>query len=155
MKHPILLPMLLGLLAGSAFAQPGFSEGREYRYPTRFDVAPPGQINRNQNANPFLPDNTQVVQVPSVVPSDFQTRRTGVGVSATEINITGRVVVVNSHDGSELVTLRSSSGTEFRVATGSTFSMNRQAFRAEGFRNGIYQVRSLANQQVYYFVPNQ
>jgi len=152
MKHPILLSMLLGLLAGPASAQPGFSEGREFRYPTRFDVSTPGQINRN--ANPFLPENTQVVQVPSVVPSDFQTRRTGVGVSASQINITGSVVVVNSRDGSEIVTLRSSSGTEFRVATGSTFSMNRQAFRAEGFKNGHYLVRSLANQQVYYFVPN-
>lgn len=152
MKHPILLSMLLGLLAGPASAQPGFSEGREYRYPTRFDVSTPGQINRN--ANPFLPENTQVVQVPSVVPSDFQTRRTGVGVTASQINITGRVVVVNSRDGSQIVTLPSSSGTEFRVATGSTFSMNRQAFRAEGFRDGRYLVRSLANQQVYYFVPN-
>ena len=92
-------------------------------------------------------------QVLVVVPSDFTTRRTGTRVQAPAIHVSGRVVMTQSQDGSQLVTLRSRSGNEFRVTTGTFFRMNDQVFRAEGFSEGRYVVRDMESQQTYFFAP--
>jgi len=125
----------------------GFSEVREIRYPTSFDVS-----QNDIEVNPLREQPAQQVLIPpTVVPGDFETRAVGAQVQTGPITVSGFVAVQRSVDGRQLVTLQAKNGRRFRVATGSHFRMGRRVFKALGFGEKEYRVQDIRTREIFVF----
>lgn len=133
-----------------SFGGAGFSETREIRYPTSYEVRESNvDVTRTTNPNQT---NRPIVAPPVVVPQNFETREVGHTLDVQTVGVSGRVLLKRSADGRQMVTLMAENGHQFVVATGSRFKMGKRVFHAVGFWGGAYLLQDLSNKRMYQFV---